>query len=156
MIYASGDNIPDVKQKLQNCIKNISSWCKMNHLKINIDKTKVMLIGSKAQLKSLNVDDFILSFDDTPLGLVENARYLGMFKNCDLSWDFHVRRLCPTTYYHISLLKRLRRIFPKNLLLQVYKSYIQPRLDYGITLYGSSTQEKKTWFKGYRIMQHDW
>ena len=141
MIYGSGDNIPEVKQKLQNCIQNISSWYKMNRLKINIDKTKVMLIGSKAQLKSLNVDDFILSYDDTPLELVENAKYLGMFINCDISWDFHVRRLCQTTYYHISLLRRLRRIFPKNLILQVYKSYIQHRLDYGITLYGSSTQK---------------
>ena len=141
MIYASGDNIHEVKQKLQNCIQNISSWYKMNRLKINIDKTNVMLIGSKAQLKSLNVDDFILSYDDTPLELVENAKYLGMFINCDISWDFHVRRLCQTAYYHISLLRRLRRIFPKNLLLQVYKSYIQPRLDYGITLYGSSTQK---------------
>ena len=44
-------------------------WYKMNRLKINIDKTKVMIIGSKAQLKSLNVDDFILSYDDTPLEL---------------------------------------------------------------------------------------
>ena len=44
-------------------------------------------------------------------------------------------------YYHLSLLRRLRRIFPKDLLLQVYKSYVQPRLDYGITLYGCSTQK---------------
>ena len=28
-----------------------------------------------------------------------------------------------------------------NLLLQVYKNYIQPRLDYGITLYGCNTQK---------------
>ena len=93
----------------------------MNRLKINIDKTKVMLIGSKAQIKSLDVDDFISSYDDTPLELVENAKYLGMFINCDIYWDFQVRRLCQTTYYHISLLRWLRRIFPKNLLLQVYK-----------------------------------
>ena len=85
-----------------------------------------MLIGSKVQLKSLDVDDFILSYDDTPLELVENANYLGMFINCDISWEFHARRLCQITYYHISLLRRLRRIFPMNLLLQVYKSYIQP------------------------------
>ena len=122
------------------CKKNISSWYKVNRLKINIDKTKVILIGSKSQLKSLNVDDFILSYDDMPLKLVENAKYLDMFINCDISWDFHVRRLCLSTYYHISLLRRLRRIFPMNLLLQVYKSYIQTRLDYGIILYGCSSQ----------------
>ena len=57
----------------------------MNRLKINIDKTKAMLIGSKAQLKSLNIDDFILSYDDTPLELAESAKYLGMFINCDIS-----------------------------------------------------------------------
>ena len=141
IIYASGDKILQVQQKLQQSVKNISSWYKVDRLKINIDKTKVMLIGSKSQLKSLNVDDFILSYDDTSLELVENAKYLGMFINCDISWDFHVRRLCQSTYYHISLLRRLRRIFPMNLLLQVYKSYIQPRLDYGITLYGCSTQK---------------
>ena len=38
MIYASGDNIPEEKQKLENCIKKLSSWYKMNRLKINIDK----------------------------------------------------------------------------------------------------------------------
>ena len=121
--------------------KNISSWYKVNRLKMNIDKTKVILIGSKSQLKSLNVDDFIVIYDDTPLEIVENAKYLGMFINCDISWDFHVRCLCQSTYYHISLLRRLRRIFPMNF-VQVYKSYIQPRLHYGFTLYGCSTQKK--------------
>ena len=76
-----------------------------------------------------------------PLELVENAKYLGMSINSDISWDFHVQRLCQNMYYHLSLLRRLRRMFPKELLLQVYKSYIQPRFDYGITLYGCSTQK---------------
>ena len=109
-----------------------------------------MLIGSKAQPKSLNVGDFILSYDDTPLELVENAKYLGMFINCDITWDFYVRHLCQSTYNHISLLRRLRRIFPMNRLLQAYESYIQPRLDYGITSYGCSTQKILTWFKGFK------
>ena len=100
-----------------------------------------MLVGSKAQLKSLNVDEFVLNYEDTPLELVENAKYISMSINSDISWDFHVQCLCQNIYYHLSLLQRLRRIFPKELLLQVYKSYIQPRLDYGITLYGCSTQK---------------
>ena len=37
IIYASGDNILQVQQKLQQCVKNISSWYKVNRLKINID-----------------------------------------------------------------------------------------------------------------------
>ena len=60
--------------------------------------------------------------------------------NYDISWDFHVQRLCQNMYYHLSLLRRLRSIFPRDF-LQVHKSYIQPRLDYGINLYGCNTQK---------------
>ena len=134
MIYASGDSVNEVKLKLQNCLNDISAWCRENRLRINSDKSEIMLVGSKAQLKSLNVDEFILSYEVTPLELVENAEYLGMSINSDISWDFHVQRLCQHMYYHLSLLRRLRSIFSRDRLLQVYKSYIQPRLDYGITL----------------------
>ena len=92
MIYASGDSVNEVKLKLQNCLNNISAWCRENRLRINSDKSKIMLVGSKAQLKSLNVDEFILNYDVTPLELVENAEYLGMSINSDISWDFHVQR----------------------------------------------------------------
>ena len=90
-----------------------------------------------------------------PLELLENAKYLGMFIDFDISWDYHVQRLCQNTYFHLSLLRRLRCIFPKELFLRVYKSYIQPRLDYGITLYGCSTQKNiiiLTWYKEIRTM----
>ena len=63
-------------------------------MKINSDKSKVMLVGSKAQLKSLNVDEFVLNYKGMPLELVQNAKYLGMTINSDISWDFRVQRLC--------------------------------------------------------------
>ena len=43
-----------------------------------------------------------------------------------------------------------------NLLLQVYKSYIQPRLDYGITLYGCSTQKNIDLVQKVQIMRQGW
>ena len=46
-----------------------------------------MLVGSKAQLKSLNVDEFLLNHEAMPLELVENAKYLGMTINSDILWD---------------------------------------------------------------------
>ena len=55
-----------------------------------------MLVGNKAQLKSLNVDEFILNYEGVPLELVENAKYLGMTINSDISWDFHVHSFVKT------------------------------------------------------------
>ena len=59
MIYASGDNVDEVKLKLQNCLNNISACYRENYLGINSDNSKVMLVGAKTQLKPLNVDEFI-------------------------------------------------------------------------------------------------
>ena len=49
--------------------------------------------------------------------------------------------------YHISLLRRWRRIFQMNLFLHVYKSDVQPYLAYSITLYGCSTQKNIDMFQ---------
>ena len=54
-------------------------------------------------------------------------------------WNLPWIYKCKQMHYLLSLLRRLRAIFPQNLLVQVYKSYIQPKLDYGLT-----TQENLT------------
>ena len=152
IIDTSGDSIEEVQNKLQTCLDNIYNWYSRNRLLINIDKWKVMIIGSILQLKSLNLDDFVMNCNDTHLELVERAKCLVMFINSDISWDFHIQNLCKQMRCLLSLLRRLRSIFPENLLLQVYKSYIQPKLDYGLTIYICTTQEI---LLVYKIMPHD-
>ena len=136
--------------------KNIRSWYKINRLKIIIDENEVMLIRSTAPLNSLNVDDFILSYEDTHLELFENAKYIGMFINWNIPWDFHVWRFSQTSYIHVSSLIRLRRIFLMNLLLQVYKCYLQPRSYYGNICMAATPRKGLTWFQEYKFMQQGW
>ena len=38
-----------------------------------------------------------------------------MSVNSDSIREYHIQRLCQGIYYHLSLLRRLRRIFPRNL-----------------------------------------
>ena len=92
MIYVSGDNVPEVQQQLQNCLNNIGKWYRENRLKINSDKSKVMLVGSKTQPKSLNGDEFILNYGDMPLELVENAKNILVCLSLILT--FHAIPMC--------------------------------------------------------------
>ena len=50
-----------IQQPISYKHKTYKSMAQINRLKTNNDKPKVMLIWSKAQLESLNVDDFISS-----------------------------------------------------------------------------------------------
>ena len=49
-----------------------------------------MVIGSKAQLQSLKLDQFSKNFDSNQIELVNKAKYLGLLVNDYLNWDDHI------------------------------------------------------------------
>ena len=79
IIYTSAMSTHELECKLQSCIDNISNRYDMNKLRINKKKSSVMIIGSKFQLRSLNLDDFAISVNADKLQLVEKAKYLGLW-----------------------------------------------------------------------------
>ena len=77
IIYTSAMSTHELECKLQSCIDSISNWYDMNKLCINT-KSSVMIIGSKFQLRSLNLGDFAISVNADKLQLVEQSKYLGL------------------------------------------------------------------------------
>ena len=57
----------------------------------------------------------------------------------DLSWDEHKLKTCQNINYFIHVLRCLRRIFPRRFFPKVYKSYTQSKLEYGLTIWGCTT-----------------
>ena len=94
IIYTSVTSEDELECRLQVCIDNISNWYSMNKLCINKKKSNVMVIGSKWQLKSLNLDDFTISVDSHKLFLARHAKYLGPWARNDLRWDDHYVEKC--------------------------------------------------------------
>ena len=124
IIYTSATSKDELEWRLQVCIDNISNWYSINKLCINKKKSNVMVIGSKWQLKSLNLDDFTISVDSDKLFLARQAKYLGLWVRNDLSWDDHILELCRKMYDHFHMFSRLRKILPSALLLNIYKTYV--------------------------------
>ena len=136
IIYTLATSKDELECRLQVCIDNISNWYGLNKLCIRKKKSSVMLIGRKWQLKSLNVDDFTISIASDKLFLARQARYLGLWVRNDLSWDDHTLELCRKMYYHFHMFRRPRKILPPALLLKIYKAHVQPKKDYGLSIWG--------------------
>ena len=140
IIYTSAMSSHELECKLQSCIDSISNCYDMNKLCINKKKYSVMIIRSKFQLRSLNLDDFAISVNADKLQLDEQDKYLGLWVRNDLSWDDHILELCRKMYYYVHMFRRLRKIFPSQLLLNIYKSYVQSKIDYGLSIWGCTTE----------------
>ena len=107
---------------------------------VNKKKSDVMVIGSKWQLKSLKLYDFKISVNSDKLLLAKQAKYLGLWVRNDLSWDDHILELCRKMYYYFHMFRRLRKILPSALLLNIYKTYVQSKIDYGLSIWGCTTE----------------
>ena len=51
----------------------------------------------------------------------------------DLSLDDHILQTSKTMNYYVHVLRRLYNIFPRKFLLKMYISYVQLKLDYGVS-----------------------
>ena len=78
-----------------------------NRLKLNTDKTQIILLGTRQQLvkvkrKSVSLDgvDIPFSDDDTCLGVV--------FDN-ELKFCTHIKRLAGKCFYHLHHMRSVRR-----------------------------------------------
>ena len=99
IIYTSATTSDELQMKLQLCVDNVHQWYNMNRLTVNKKKSAVMVIGSKAQLQSLNLDQFSINLDSNKIEFVNKTKYLGLLVKDDLSWDDHSLQLCKTMNY---------------------------------------------------------
>ena len=53
-----------------------------------------------------------------------------------MSWHDHISGVCSKLGRGLYLIRKLRSILNTNELIIVYKTLIQPHIDYGITIYG--------------------
>ena len=86
------------------------------------NNSNAMVIGSKWQLKSLNLDDFTISVGSDKLFLARQARYWGLWVRNDLSWDNRILELCRKMYYYFHMFRRFRKILPSV----YFSKYITP------------------------------
>ena len=73
--------------------------------------------------------------------LVNELTYLGLILTRNLSWDKQISKICKSLNYKIFQLRQLQKDgASKELLLDVYRTFIQCIIDYGLSIWGMTTQ----------------
>ena len=141
LVFTSGKNLHELQKRLQGAVDSICTWYQQNRLKVNPKKSKLIVFGTKRQLRLVNEQNFVISYNGLNIPLVNEVKYLGLILQNDLSWDKQIFEVCKKLNYKIFQLKQLQRLGAnQELLLNVYKTFIQCIFDYGISLWGMTTQ----------------
>ena len=77
-------------------------------------------------------------------------KYLGVLIDKNLSWKHHIDAIATKISKHVGLIAKLRHYVPRKILLNLYKSLIEPYLTYGLPAWG---QASKTYLNKILILQ---
>ena len=87
--------------------------------------------------KRKKVPNLSIALNNIAITKVETLNYLGILLDSNLSWKSHTDMLVLKISTLIGVLHRVKKYFPKSILLTIYKSLITPHLNYGLLLWGS-------------------
>ena len=109
-----------------------------NGLKLNISKTKTMLIHSARKKVS---DGLALNVENVDIEQVQKFKFLGVIVNDTLSRGDHIDFVCNKVTHSLSLLRHLSWFLPRPLLLLYLKSYILLLFDYCDNVWSVCTKQ---------------
>ena len=113
---------------LLDCINEVKSWMDSNFLKLNNDKTEVIIFGPSELQDMDNLG---------PLGCHTHStvKSLGVHFDRDFNFKKQISSVVSGSFYQLRLIAKVKAYIPQKDLERIIHAFITSRLDYCNTLY---------------------
>ena len=102
--------------KLSQELDHIDNWMKANKLKLNVNKTHVMLF----QNRSLMYDLAPVRLGQEIVQRIHTTKFLGVLIDDNLNWKQHIANLCTTLSKTAGIMYRIRHKLTTESMLTLY------------------------------------
>lgn len=135
VLYAQGSSPTETQSILQADLENLINWFDMNKLHVNASKSSCMTFSTRRNIPEIDV-----TINGIPLQNDIKTKYLGVNISNDMSWNTHISHVCRKLGHGIQVLRRLKTFISIDDLVNVYKTVLQPHIDYCLTIWGFAPQ----------------
>ena len=137
-LYLSFDVSDDMSECLkimEKCVGEIREWMRKNMLKLNDEKTEVLVISTPYFTDRLH--ETHLRIGDANVQASESARNLGVIFDNTLDMSNHIKTVCRASFMQLRHLRSIKDTLTRDSLEKVTHAFIGSRLDYcNALLYG--------------------
>ena len=135
-LYCSSpsDQIDSLLNKIYKSTDDINLWMSANKLKMNNEKTEILLCGTNARLNSLQIGNNIIDFSP-------KVKNLGMCLENNLSMDHAVSQSRKSCYLELRKIANIRSYLSDAATLKLVLSLVIPKLDYCNSLFYNMSLE---------------
>ena len=121
-------------------LKKVSDWLIANKLKLNVNKTRSMLLHQTKHnfWKNLNLN---LKIGKTVIKNIKNYKYLGIIIDCNLNWSEHVETVKTKLQKALGILYKTRHFLNEKSLYLIFNSLFMSHVRYGLLCYGRTNKQ---------------
>ena len=133
------DEMELVMIKLQKDVEGIMEWMDSNHMKLNVEKTELLLVGTKSMLRKLT--GLKLEIGGKTILPKPFIKCLGMFIDCNLSWNHHINHVVKNINFNLKCLYPYNNYFCANVLKILCETLCLSHLQYMTMIWGSADKK---------------
>ena len=132
------DRISELLHSMQSCISDVKAWATANMLKLNDNKTLLMLVTSK-RTKHLHILPTSFTIGNAQIPLKKSVKNLCFTLDCHLTMNAHVSNIARTCYFELRRLASIRRFLTSTATATLVSAFALSRIDYCSSLLFGST-----------------
>ena len=136
-IFASSSIPGNIEYALNEDMKNVCKWFRANRLKLNVDKTQLLVIyPNKMRDRFDNINIFV---QGRHVQRESHIKVLGVHLEENLKWAKHIQIMLRNVKYQYRAYSRSIKYFDKDTRLLMYNSAIASRLNYADSIWSDCT-----------------
>lgn len=128
LLYICTDNLENGIQQLNFVMKVMSNYLRLKKMKLNVNKTKAMIITSKR--KNVNKENIFIEIDGEKIEFVNEIKYLGFIIDDKLNLDAHIDYICKKASKKAGVLRRISNKIEIEQRICIYKTILAPHFEY--------------------------
>lgn len=138
VIFADDINVviqgKDIVNKIKWTMEKVNEWVEANNLKLNIDKTFILNFTKKV------LDFESVDFEGRKIKTDQSVKYLGFQVDQKLNWHAHANYIESKIASRMYVIRKLQKRIDKDSLMLYYHANVGSIINYGVHLWGESTE----------------
>jgi hypothetical protein len=138
-ILVTNPNNNQFQKELNTVFCQVNKWFKDNLISLNLNNTYFVQFSNK----SIGNSNIQIMIEDKQISTVNETKFLGLIIDNTLSWKGHIEYIKSTLSSACYVMRTVKPFVSQNALEIIYYSYFHSIMNYGLLLWGSSTESIK-------------
>ena len=120
---APPDRISELLHSMQSCIGDVKAWATANMLRLNDNKTELMLVTSN-RTKHLHNLPTSITMGKAHIPFKQSVKNLGFTLDCHITINAHVSNIARTCYFELRRLVSIRRFLTSTATATLVSTFV--------------------------------